>query len=315
MPSAEENKLRGGYYTPAPIADFLAAWAVRRPDAQVIEPSCGDGNILAPAAALLKSGKAVGLELFPGEAAKARRRAGKRATVHSGDAFKWYWKNRALDSSFDAALGNPPFIRYQSLPEETRELAFRLLEDEGLKPSRLMNAWVLFIILSTRLLKPGGRLAMVIPAEIMQVSYSSGLREYLARKYSHIHVVTFKKLVFDGILQETVLLLGERSDAPSCRMAFVEFDDASDLSVKTVDAHPEVKNDLDHASEKWTRFFLSSKELGLLRELEKEEPYIHLGDLAAVNVGVVTGRNKFFVLSEIEATNLGVRQFCIPVIG
>ena len=37
------QKLRGGYYTPAPIAAFLSRWALNGGARSVLEPSCGDG--------------------------------------------------------------------------------------------------------------------------------------------------------------------------------------------------------------------------------------------------------------------------------
>ena len=37
------KKLRGGYYTPKPIADFISKWAIRNPNDSVLEPSCGNG--------------------------------------------------------------------------------------------------------------------------------------------------------------------------------------------------------------------------------------------------------------------------------
>lgn len=45
------QKLRGGYYTPQPIADFLAWWAIRSPSDSVLEPSCGDGILVESACA------------------------------------------------------------------------------------------------------------------------------------------------------------------------------------------------------------------------------------------------------------------------
>ena len=38
-----ETKLRGGYYTPAPVANFLAKWALSKKPSSLLEPSCGDG--------------------------------------------------------------------------------------------------------------------------------------------------------------------------------------------------------------------------------------------------------------------------------
>ena len=40
------QKLRGGYYTPNEITDFLSEWAIKSCEDQILEPSCGDGNFL-----------------------------------------------------------------------------------------------------------------------------------------------------------------------------------------------------------------------------------------------------------------------------
>src|SRR5258708_1176782 len=86
------QKLRGGFYTDADIAAFLARWvAVARPQ-RLLEPSCGDGAFLAAiqkcATARLKS--IVACEINPVEAAKARRRVKGRAEIHVGDFLRWY---------------------------------------------------------------------------------------------------------------------------------------------------------------------------------------------------------------------------------
>ena len=39
----EYNKLRGGYYTPSEITEFICKWAIDKDDVDVLEPSCGDG--------------------------------------------------------------------------------------------------------------------------------------------------------------------------------------------------------------------------------------------------------------------------------
>jgi adenine-specific DNA-methyltransferase len=79
-PPLTYQKLRGGYYTPKIVADFLARWAIRSPNIRVLEPSCGDGNFLIAAVdALIRLGvakKAIpellkGVELDANEARKA----------------------------------------------------------------------------------------------------------------------------------------------------------------------------------------------------------------------------------------------------
>jgi adenine-specific DNA methylase len=312
--AAQQSKLRGGYYTPLPLADFLARWAIRQPTDRVLEPSAGDGAFAEAAMRHLNgTGHVDAIELHDAEAQKLRARV-PLAEVHTGDVFTWYSPNR--DRAYDAAVGNPPFIRYQTFPEAQRAAGFALMHHEGLHPNRLTNAWVPFVVLATRALRVGGRLAMVLPAELLQVTYAAELREYLARSYRELTVITFRRLVFDGIQQETVLLLGVRSDSDHpATMSFVELHSADELTPSTVDSAERVKVDLDHAREKWTQYYLSARELGLIRDLERSDTLATLGELAEVDVGIVTGRNDFFILTPSEADTLGLREFCFPLVG
>lgn len=180
---ATYQKLRGGYYTPKPIADFLARWAIQTPTSQVLEPSCGDGALLQAATETLgelgANNNALihllhGIEFDPIEARKAGDNidvlTGLTSTIaiYNGDFFAYCHTHLSDKRYFDAIIGNPPFIRYQNFPEEQRNSAFYLMQSAGLHPTRLTNAWVPFLVASTLLLKENGRLAMVIPAELLR---------------------------------------------------------------------------------------------------------------------------------------------------
>jgi adenine-specific DNA methylase len=307
------TKLRGGYYTPIQIADFLSRWAVQEPVRRILEPSAGDGIFVSALNRLSNgNGEIVAVELDDHEAGKIRGR--NLAKVVTGDFFAWY-KDSRPDASFDCVVGNPPFIRYQDFLEAHREPAFELMREEGLHPTRLTNAWLPFVVVATRSLRPGGRLALVLPAELLQVGYAAELREYLVRKYSRLTIVTFRRLVFDGIEQETILLLGVREDAVAATMSFVECNDLSDLESARLTSAPPSKVDLDHAREKWTQYYLSPHELELIRQVETTDRVAALGDYAEVDVGVVTGRNEFFVFSRDDAIDAGVLDSCLRLVG
>src|SRR6185369_4691676 len=119
-----KQKLRGGYYTPSDLAEFLSRWVSEKKPQRILEPSCGDGVFFEalgrhPAS---RSARVVGFEVEVGEAKKARDRARsaglKQSQVFAQDFLHWAITNMARgDSKFDAALGNPPFVRYQYLPE------------------------------------------------------------------------------------------------------------------------------------------------------------------------------------------------------
>jgi len=309
------QKLRGGYYTPSAIAEVLSEWAIVNPDGLVLEPSCGDGVFVEAAARRLSSvGHITAVELFASEAAKTAARSNGKATVITGDFFTWHLAHGA-PSSFDAVVGNPPFIRYQSFPEEHREAAFSVMRSEGLRPSRLTNAWLPYVVAGTRSLKPGGRLALVLPAELLQVGYAGQLREYLARNYESLTIATFRSLIFSGIQQETVLLAGVRGQGTTARVHWVELENETELSAGQLEPRDGVVVDLNHAREKWTRYYLDARELELVRRIERSGALTNLGELADIDVGIVTGQNDFFVLSEADATLRGLKKSCLPLVS
>jgi adenine-specific DNA-methyltransferase len=312
-PAPSYQKLRGGYYTPKPIADFLARWAVRSAKTRVLEPSCGDGVLLSSAfEALLERGAKPsraagylhGVEIDERESRKAAERlesiGGKSDLflIHRGDFFAYCREHLNDKQRFDAVVGNPPFIRYQNFSEEQRVPAFELMQRAGMKPSRLTNTWVPFIVASSFLLNENGRLAMVVPAELLQVNYAAELRRFLSDYFKRITLVTFRKLVFEGIQQEVVLLLAEMGGVGPTGIRAVELNGIADLaSCKPGDPVGGELKPLDHSTEKWTQYFLDAGEIELLRAVRSRPDLNLAGEVIDVDVGIVTGQNQFFVLT------------------
>lgn len=299
------DKLRGGYYTPAPIAEFTAEW-VAQAGPRLLEPSCGDGNILEPLARL--SSSVHGVELFADEAAIATSRTGADVTV--GDFFSWFTPER--HGQYDGVAGNPPYIRFGNWTEPERSRALDLMRSSGMRPNKLTNAWVPFVVASVLACRKGGRIGLVLPAELMQVGYAAQLRQFLIDRCTEINVVTFKRLVFPGILQEVVLLLATAGEGPA-RMQIVDVDDATSLAgIKIGTA--EVRAPL-HEREKWTKYHLTPTQIEAIRSLRKDERLSPIERFASVDVGVVTGRNSFFVMSASNAQENGVSDLTIPLVS
>jgi adenine-specific DNA-methyltransferase len=330
-PAPSYQKLRGGYYTPKPIADFLARWAIQSPKADVLEPSCGDGILLQAAFETLvekgcKPQKAAeylhGVEIDGKEGRKAVARLealGARPSIflmHTGDFFA-YCKTHLNDKRlFDAVIGNPPFIRYQHFIEEQRAPAFELMEKAGMKPNRLTNTWVPFVVASSFLVNEKGRLAMVIPAELLQVNYAAELRRFLSDYYNKITLITFRKLVFDGIQQEVVLLLGERNGRGRTGIRTVELGGVGDLaSYEHTDFVDSDLKPMDHSTEKWTQYFLDGYEINLLRAMRANPALSDAGKVIDVDVGIVTGQNQFFVLNNEQIKTHQLADYTLPVVG
>jgi adenine-specific DNA methylase len=298
--AASPDKVRGGYYTPAAVARFLARW-VRAAGPKILEPSCGDGAILREL-----GDRARGVELVASEAAKARA----HAPVDTENLFTWLRGNEA--GGWDAVAGNPPYIRFGNWAAEQREPALELMRRNGLRPTRLTNAWVPFVVASTVLTRDGGRVGLVLPAELLQVSYAAQLREFLLSRFTEITLVTFERLVFDGILQEVVLFCGVRGAGPA-RIRTVQLRDADALEHADLDV--ESAPALLHESEKWTKYFLRPEQIQLLRALKRCDTLTTLGRVAEVDVGIVTGRNSFFTFTDSQAETLGLTSHCVPLVS
>lgn len=318
------QKLRGGYYTPLPLAEFLAAWALRDGDERVLEPSCGDGNFVSVAASRLGGqGSITAIELFATELARAKARLDGAAPAIDwlvGDFFA-----RFLDvkkrGPFDVVLGNPPFIRFQHFDGEAREIAFSHLRSFDYRPTGLANAWCAFVQLTAELIAPGGRMAYVVPAELLQVGYAQELRDRLPRMFDDVVLVAFDELVFSDIQQEVVLLLAEgrraRQAEKSGALHTIQVRNGADLlHSRLLDrrvAHLPERH--TRPGMKWTSLFLEAAEFDMLNEVQANAAVRPLSDFAGVDVGVVTGRNSFFVVSPSEADRIGVNGFAVPTVG
>lgn len=325
--SLNADKLRGGYYTPQKITDFLCEWAISKNTKTILEPSCGDGNFIESSILKLRklginntkiNNNLKGIEFIREEALKAQSRVEKLKispeTIINSDFFKYVRAHR--NDKYDVILGNPPFIRYQNFPEEHRKVAFQMMDELGLSPNKLTNIWVPFLLISASLLTPDGKLAMVVPAELFQVKYAEKTRLFLSKHFERINIITFKKLVFDNIQQEVVLLLCEMKVKSNKGIRTIECENLD--SLKNIDFNKINGTNLkpvDHSSEKWTKYFLTEDEIKMLKRLKKDKRIYSCSDIMITNVGVVTGRNEFFMMNEEQVNKWGLKSHTIPVVS
>ena len=66
---------------------------------------------------------------------------------------------------------------------------------------------------------------------------------------------------------------------------------------------------------KWTRALLTASERRLLDQL-CERPDVHRFDqIAEVDVGIITGANKFFLVPDETVERFGLQEFAYPMFG
>jgi len=311
---ASAEKLRGGFYTPEPIAAFILKWGINGSSSyEILEPSCGDGVFLKQLKDQNHKFKKVkAIEFDETEADKAYNINLNNKAVIKTD-FHLYCNETT--ERFDFVVGNPPYIRYQYFDEEQQKEAAKIFNQTGLKYTKLTNAWVSFVVGSSLLLKEKGKIGFVVPAEILQVSYAQQLREFLARFYNKINIVSFKKLVFPDIQQEVVLLLCEKSGTDSHLIEHLEVTDASELESLDVNKLKSPQKQIDFKSNKWTFYFLEQEEIDFLETVAQEKSIPKIGDYAKVEVGITTGANDYFTVSLPVVEGYNLQEFAKPMVG
>lgn len=318
--SQTPRKLRGGYYTAPDVAAFLAGWVAESRPRRILEPACGDGAFLAALAEVGCAGveSVTACEIDPAEAAKARARA-MPADVHAEDFLEWFLVRRTCRPEFDAVLGNPPFVRYQYLDAVAQERSEAVFREFGLGFTRHTNAWVPFVVASLALLRPGGRLAMVVPAELLHVLHARSLRRFLLEQCSRVLVIDPEDIWFDDALQGVVLLLAEKRGRPAGRLADVAIRRVKDRTALAAKASEHFRGaDFFPGSAlngKWMLGLLTGAERALVARLEADPGVRRFADVAAVDVGIVTGANGFFLVPDAVVEEFGLRPWAHSMFG
>ena len=311
-----EQKLRGAYYTPLQLADAMVSLFTSQNISTILEPSCGDGvflDALQNLNLLNKVDKVTAVEIEPDEAEKVRVRYSgvEKIEVFTEDFFDFY--NRVLGKGqYDLILGNPPYIRYQYLKESQREMQSQILTSHGMKANKLINAWVAFIVACVQLLSEKGKIAFVIPAEILQVAYAEDLRLYLTNNLAKITLITFKQLVFPDIEQEVVVFIGEKGEEEK-GIRIIEMNDLGGFS--QLDLSQNGFQKLQHVKEKWTKYFVNAEEMALIQELRTDKRFAKFSEYGIINIGITTGNNGYFSITEETSEHYQLGEVTLPLIG
>lgn len=247
-----ERKARGAFFTPPELADFLCQWAIRKSSDRVFEPSCGEAAFLLSALQRLRALGAsraplYGMDIHADSVAEAGRlllSQGGSPELLAGDFFT----SLPPEPKFDAVIGNPPYVRYQSFTGEARARALEAALRQGVRLNGLASSWAAFTVHASAFLKREGRLALVLPAELLSVNYAAEIRRFLLKRFSTVRLVLFEELVFPGVLEEVVLLLAEGNGGADHFEVF-QAKDAAELSNPTSRVW---KDYVPRAEEKWT---------------------------------------------------------------
>lgn len=310
-----DQKLRGAYYTPLQLSNAMVSFFMEDNIKNILEPSCGDGvfvDSIIQKGLLNDSISITAIEIEESEAEKVKGRyRDKNVNVLNKDFFDFY-KENYNEMKYDLILGNPPYIRYQYLTEKQREIQSEILTTHGMKSNKLINAWVAFLVACIHMLNDNGKIAFVVPAEILQVAYAEDLRKFLSNELSKITLIAFEKLVFPDIEQEVLIFIGEKGKEEK-GIRIIELEDLDDL--ETLDLPSNKFQKMSHTKEKWTKYFTTKEEIELIQQIKKDYRFMKFSEYGTINVGITTGNNSFFSIDKQVEEDYQLSSVLLPLIG
>jgi adenine-specific DNA methylase len=216
---------------------------------------------------------------------------------------------------FDVVLGNPPYVRYHLFTGPAREKALARARDQGVVLPNLSSMWAPFLVHACSFVTPTGRLAMVLPAELLHVQYAGPIRRFLLREFARLCIIQFERKVFPGALEEVVLLLADRR-ARRRGLHIARVQDLDDLGARLEEVIQGPGRAIPEDSDKWSPLLLDDKAYKAFQALAKPARFQAMKDLASVDIGIVTGANDFFFLSPTESAALGIKsRYLAPAVA
>jgi tRNA1(Val) A37 N6-methylase TrmN6 len=315
-----EKKARGAFFTPPAIADYLAAWAVDGdPSARVLDPTCGESAFLQAASARLRDAGAsvddlqqqvFGVDIEPDSVSRSESglsAEGLAATLLVNDFFDIPAPDQigCPLPEMDAIIGNPPYIRYQAHSGSARKKSRAAALTQGVRLSGMASSWAALLVHACSFLKPDGRLAMVLPAELLTVGYAEPIRRWLRKRFAAVHLVMFERLQFEDVSERVILVIARGSGGCNA-FSLLPVGDASDLDSLRLFG-PSHFTVAPASAGKWTDLLLSVAQRQIF-ERAMEENCTALGEYGIPELGTVTGANSFFALSESTRIAFGLSE-------
>lgn len=222
MINPEQKGDRGQYFTPRPVVRMCVKMLNPRASERVLDPACGPGGFLIHTLHWV-----ITQELMPRFSKDLGRRKLEYATaklfgidfdvrlarvakammliagdgrtniyrVNALDAREWRdrpdgLKGSIADDSYDLVMTNPPFAGNVTQPEilGTYDLAYKG-DPQTHKRSARVSRDLLFIERSLRFLKPGGRMAIVLPQGTLNNVNASFVRNWLLARARVLAVI------------------------------------------------------------------------------------------------------------------------------
>ncbi len=321
----QKDQTLAAFYTPRDVAQILTDWALTHPQDTVLDPSYGGCSFLKAAqATLIKQGNAnpekqiYGVDIDPDAqdylSDLIRAGAGQQQFINK-DFFK-VDVNCFEGHLFSAVVGNPPYLRYHNIPKALQKQADIRLREYGIPVSGRASYWAYFLLYSIQFLRRGGRLAMVLPGALLHTDYAAEVRAHLTKRFEQVSIYLLQERIFDGTQEESVIICAEGAGYFNriVRIGYISSVVELANAIEGGSDQTTVLND-EAGDGGWLRNLLDKETSRLYDELAAGPDAIRLGDWVETRIGVVTGNNSYFIMSDQAREQRGIPEsYFLPII-
>lgn len=205
-----ETKTLGQVATPQPVAELMAHWVMSKEPKTVLDPAVGLGSLLHECHRRNSRARLLGVECDEEAFRQAKSGAPQGTKLVLADYLL------ADSGQFEGIIANPPYVKAHRL--EYSEDTWRGFEERfGTSLDRLTNLYALFLLKIWQDLAPGGRAAVLLPAEFLNANFGEEIKEHLLRVMRPAGLIIFSPAInlFGSALTTSAVVLLEKGRPPS----------------------------------------------------------------------------------------------------
>lgn len=309
---SEDKKVNGAFFTPAYIADYIIKTIDPEEDAKIIDPSCGSGAFLLAIVRYYKEvyNKSVadcirqnvyGADILSYNIHRCRLLLTILALSNNEviepsemnliccDSLKHSWPIK-----FDAVVGNPPYVKFQDMDDDTREF---LLSKFKTTQFGTYNLYFAFFELGLQLLKETGKLGYITPNNYFTSLAGECLRSYFQYEQCLYQIVDFNATkVFNVQTYTAISFLNKQKNSA------IRYD-----RIKNGQTPQEYLSEIHYTENEYSS--LSEKKWRLLCGSERENIAKiegcgeSIGNLFNICVGIATLKDEVYFFTPITEDN------------
>lgn len=223
-------------------------------------------------------------------------RQARLSLAHDGEVpwfhYQSHFADVFADGGFDIVIGNPPWLRSEAIPLQVRRRLtgrYRWWRIRGGSYGNSPDLAVAFLERALELTRPGGVVAMLVPAKIASAGYGAAARHALASSTT-LHVIAdltgTREASFDATVYPLAIVTANSSPSPSHQLR---------ATLPLPDSHRIKQSELTGGAP----WILTGRGLhAVVSALEHEHPA--LGETITCHLGVKTGLNRVFLDPPLE---------------